>query len=967
MKLRTLFAVGQVVLLFLVPYTVNAQQDEPQQEQEQNSEDLLEEVVVRGYRESLMNSTLAKRSSIGVVDEIFSDDLGKLPSQNLAESLSRIPGVKINREVTGEGQQISVRGLNSTFTKIVINGNSVTVASDGSLGAGQRGRQVDLDIFPPELFRSLSVNKTATADQIEGGVSGYVNMHTLRPSDLGEGSNFRFGVEGAYNEMSGETSPKTSLIYSYNGDNFGVLAGIVDNQHKSRVDGFETVGGYQAGCVAEWRSVTDFGCVPGSTSPDTFHYTYVASADYAAAHPGVNEGDVVDINAVSGLTDTRLDNFALPYIVRPMYTLGDRNSTSSLVALQYNPNDSLELSLDVLHVKADRSFLRNEAMNIYRRNYIQYGLEWLPEDIVLGNGEDGLAIESGTFYNNRVWVGSRQYEENLTYTSIMPGVSWQINDVLQMDVTLSSTDSEFDRDEPYLLYYSPAGTMHFAYDGDFPTVQHSANIERADPGWTFGAGPGRFGNQVQAGSFRFQRASRDTEVNTFHVDFALGEDPNVNGLKFGVAMDDNSSDMTNYTGGNAWDNLVNGSNLDANFASYVVNSPITDLGNDISGYNGLKGIASINWAAVKNELNYSAFVPQPAAGGDYFGQVVGDIDEEIRAFYIEANTESEIVGHVIRTNMGVRYVDTDQKVSSTDSDETHTDYSRVLPSFNAVFDVTEDIKLRGSASKSFTRASPASMFPNASWGSSGIDSVNAGNPFLQPFESINFDIGGEWYFSDLGYVGFTFYQKDITGFTREENIQVQFLELANYGLDISDEGLSATQEDALVACGGRTSPNCVSTITTDVNIDGTTKLYGWELIWVQPLDMLLEGLGFNASMNKIDQDASDEDAEITGVGDSFNFTAYYEYSGFQTRVTYTKTDETETNVGWSPTRSAARDQIDLSASYDLPPVGDVNLTLTFDAYNLTNEPLRDFFESDGNTFNIRYPGATYTIGVRGSY
>jgi hypothetical protein len=120
-------------------------------------------------------------------------------------------------------------------------------------------------------------------------------------------------------------------------------------------------------------------------------------------------------------------------------------------------------------------------------------------------------------------------------------------------------------------------------------------------------------------------------------------------------------------------------------------------------------------------------------------------------------------------------------------------------------------------------------------------------------------------------------------------------------------------------------------------------------------------------MNTINQDAADEDAEITGVGDSINFTAYYENDVFQTRITYTSTDETETNVGWSPTRSAARDQIDLAASYDLPPMGDVELTLTFDAYNITNEPLRDFFKSDGNTFNIRYPGATYTVGVRGSY
>jgi hypothetical protein len=49
---------------------------------------------------------------------------------------------------------------------------------------------------------------------------------------------------------------------------------------------------------------------------------------------------------------------------------------------------------------------------------------------------------------------------------------------------------------------------------------------------------------------------------------------------------------------------------------------------------------------------------------------------------------------------------------------------------------------------------------------------------------------------------------------------------------------------------------------------------------------------------------------------------------------------------------------------EIPGISD---SVNFDAYNLTNEPLHDYFESDGNTFNIRYPGATYTIGVRGSF
>ncbi|HZD52909.1 MAG TPA: TonB-dependent receptor plug domain-containing protein, partial [Woeseiaceae bacterium] len=132
------------------------------------SNNVLEEIIVKGYRGGLLNSTNAKRESVGFNDVIYSDDIGKLPSQNLAESLNRIPGVKIARDVTGEGQQISVRGLGPSFTKIVLNGNNISVASDGNLTGTNSNRQVDLDIFPPELFSSLVVSKTPMARQLEG-------------------------------------------------------------------------------------------------------------------------------------------------------------------------------------------------------------------------------------------------------------------------------------------------------------------------------------------------------------------------------------------------------------------------------------------------------------------------------------------------------------------------------------------------------------------------------------------------------------------------------------------------------------------------------------------------------------------------------------------------------------------------------------------------------------------------------
>src|SRR2546423_365232 len=83
-------------------------------------------------------------------------DIGKFPDSNIAESLNRIPGVTISREVTGEGINVSIRGLGTNFTKVTLNGANVAVASTGATDASNANREVDLNWFPTELFTQLS-------------------------------------------------------------------------------------------------------------------------------------------------------------------------------------------------------------------------------------------------------------------------------------------------------------------------------------------------------------------------------------------------------------------------------------------------------------------------------------------------------------------------------------------------------------------------------------------------------------------------------------------------------------------------------------------------------------------------------------------------------------------------------------------------------------------------------------------
>ncbi|GIX21792.1 MAG: TonB-dependent receptor [Gammaproteobacteria bacterium] len=959
MRISILFGTAALTVLSALD-VASAQNDGP---------GLLEEVTVTGYRGALLNSTEAKRASVGFVDEIFADDLGKLPSQNLAESLNRIPGVRLNREVTGEGQQISVRGLGPGFTKIVLNGNAMAVASTGSLDAGNRNREVDLDVFPTELFASLAVNKTARARQLEGGVSGYVDMRTLRPSDLAD-KRFQYGVEAAYGALSEEVSPRYSFIAGHSGERFGALLALAGAQNRTRVDGYEAVALYTDGCVAQWtapdRSAS--GCVPGSQGLNHFFWSPEVTPDWAASHPGSNVGDPIDPVATSGLPADVLDLARVPYLGRPMTTVGDRDRLSALVSLEYTPSEDLQAALDLIWIDASRDFVRTEAMWWGRRNYLHQGAAMIPEDVQV-NAQGYVAF--GRFYNAHLWVGTRDYREDLGFTAVMPSVRWQIDELWRLDVSASSTRSEFDRDEPYVLYMSPGGTLEYELTGAVPSFRFS--FDPADPtiGWswqqTFDQNQNgviedneRFGDM-----FRIQRNHRETETTGFHVDAAYGQDPERNGLLFGLAWDENVNQIR-FFGGTAEfrDEHVIPSDAYQNFAAYLGPSLVSNLGADIDGYDGYRGIAQVDWGRIKAATRYDAFVPVEGAG-DQFGQVNGTIEEQMLGLYLESNLTGEIGDRELRLDAGVRWVDTDQRVSSHQSGTTRADYSRLLPAFSAVYDLHEDIKLRASASRSLTRANPSEMYPNASWGSSGIDSVRAGNPYLSPFESTNFDIGGEWYYGELGYIGLTLFQKDITGFTRQDTITVPFLELPNYGMDI--DNLGADREQALLECGG--PENCTVQVTTRTNVQGTSTLTGSEWIWVMPLDVVTPGLGFNLSVTHIDQKASDPDAIITGISDwVYNLTAYYERGAFQSRITYFHQDGAV--VGYTqgkPLIGMDRSQVDFSLAYRLFESDGHELSLTFDGYNITNEPVGAWHEYEGIPFSAYYPGATYTIGLRGGF
>jgi iron complex outermembrane receptor protein len=122
--LRGILLAGTCLAAMMAQSPVFAQTDQvADQSATDDNEMTLEEVVVTGVRGAVLSAIVAKRDADSVIDAINAEDIGKFPDTNLAESLQRITGVQIARD-GAEGTQISIRGMDPTFTRVTINGQA---------------------------------------------------------------------------------------------------------------------------------------------------------------------------------------------------------------------------------------------------------------------------------------------------------------------------------------------------------------------------------------------------------------------------------------------------------------------------------------------------------------------------------------------------------------------------------------------------------------------------------------------------------------------------------------------------------------------------------------------------------------------------------------------------------------------------------------------------------------------------
>jgi len=198
-------------------------------------------VVVTGQRAALQSAQKIKQDSDEIVDSIVADDIGKLPDRSVTEVLQRVVGVTIGHLISSndpehysvEGSGVNIRGL--TYVRSELNGRDAFSANGG--------RSLNFEDVTPELMAGVDVYKNPSAEQIEGGIGGLVNLRTAMPFDF-TGQKFSISSSEGYSTLRGEKSPKVSGLYSNRLDlgsagQFGALIDLAHSVSKTRTDAFQ--------------------------------------------------------------------------------------------------------------------------------------------------------------------------------------------------------------------------------------------------------------------------------------------------------------------------------------------------------------------------------------------------------------------------------------------------------------------------------------------------------------------------------------------------------------------------------------------------------------------------------------------------------------------------------------------------------------------------------------------------------
>ncbi|MBM0105853.1 TonB-dependent receptor [Steroidobacter sp. S1-65] len=673
----------------------------------EQSEPIEEIVVSAGFADSLARALDEKRQASNVIDVISAEDIGKFPTQNLAEALQRVPGVSITRD-RGEGLFVRVRGLGPSFQIVNVNGRGAAV-NENVRDSGQSGRQFRFDTLPSELVASVEVAKSPTAALDEGAIGGIVNVRTFRPLSL-ERSTVAGSAVASSPELADTIDPRVSGLASWINDdaNFGLLVSAVYDERTLRQD-----------------RITGVTWTDESAGVDT-------------------DGD--------GAADT--GSVLVPTATRPTLEREDRERIGVNGALQWQPSEDLDVNLDLFYTQLKDHYDELTYSAGFDLSTI------VPGSAVITDGVLRAATAEGTSQIGRE-------VSDLRHDNIMVGLNaeYRLGDwTLDADAVYAHAESDTPTPITRTRLLGPVGRVTFDFpqlDDQGGDVVPSVSFLDADlnnPGLL----PGRRVEWRDVEStdeeLAFQLDARRP------IDFAALSELQF-GAKYRTRFRDYDRRDYNFTRG------VQGRSFDASFFEpFPEGNFLRDAAGSLprswvmpnpSAFATQINLAELNAPLSRGDLRNSYRVDEDIASAYAMSNLESNLlGKPLRGnFGVRvARTEQTSAGHA----------DDGTRALPVSFDREYTD---ILPSLNLAWDWSDDVQTHFAAAKVITRPSLADLAPRLTLNSSGtIFEAVGGNPQLKPFEAWQYDATVEWYFAPgSALLGGVFY-KDITTFmTRQRS------------------------------------------------------------------------------------------------------------------------------------------------------------------------------------------------------
>lgn len=726
----------------------------------------LEEVVVTGIRESLQTSAEIKRNTLEVVDSITAEDIGKLPDPNVAETMTRIPGVQAYRyggegaSPVGVGSGLTIRGLSGQTASHVDRRSYFTAGS----------REFNIEGAIPGMIAGIDVYKNPSAEHIEGGIGGLVNIRTRRPLDF-DGLSMGAAVNMRYNDLSEKAEPDIFGLFSNrwtlkNGDEFGfILAANVQEGH-NRSDSNPANGGTS---------------IRRAIRADSAEYATTAGANQAYA----GRSDVWHLADVANpLALTEVDRSGLITTTTqqaPVFQediLRTRRGFNG--AVQWKPADNLELYAEgnytyYLYTQEYRFLFANDTRTVQGLTTSPYALR---EDLANRNSNGGAnellsgqRLDGGTFLDSTLsTTGGREHHpyETALYAT---GFKWQPTDTLDVhfDVAYVNASQEVDNRSASLVS-APGLTWD---------VTRNLRTQPHDIGFSDGTA------LDSRSSWMFNDYSNGTRQDWDDTGLAAAleftyrlQSPVLTALKFGTRWATQESDFHNYSySGRPL--TTNGLPLAADRSNGILLSSLQDLGETAprnwmdgeSGYPGGYYVFSpdlLTGDAVRDRFPLAGIPTDNALPENVAAR--RHTRETTIAGYLQG--EFSFVDERIKGNLGVRFVRSElfaramlanvpgPGFTPQTGESSNTD---VLPTFNIVGSITDKLLLRFGFGKGLTRPALAELNPSLIVNTT-TGTGSRGNPDLEPLTADSYDLSLEWYFNEGGYLSAGIFDKEIDGF-----------------------------------------------------------------------------------------------------------------------------------------------------------------------------------------------------------